>query len=246
MRKHTSRGLWIAAVALTVVTVAAVVVDPRDWGSDPPADELASTVDKAATYYEFEHYDRAAETYALAVERGMDDAIEWFRYARATERSAGLDLSLYVTAYRLLLQDSPQHEYRYEAERTLSLQALPFSYQDAQAGLIAPGTLLVVTGTIGRVRKGLVQSGVDTLLVDTKPHDWFGYFGDPVRVVAPRHARYQSGDIVQAIGWYDGWCEIDDGAGLSARYPCLIAAGVVQHGAVAAPVNNAPGEDESR
>ena len=93
----------------------------------------------------------------------------------------------------------------------------------------------MATGTITRVKRGRVADGVDTLLVDTGPHDWFAHFGEPIRVVAPRHSRYQSGDVITAIGWYDGWCELDDGAGIATRYPCLVAAGVVRASPVSGP-----------
>ncbi len=227
MREKRTRGLWIAAALLAALTVAAVLVDPTEFGNSPETDELATLVEKAATYYDFEHYDRAAETYALAAEHGLDDGVEWYRYARSVELSRGPDLAKFVTAYRLLLQQQPLSDELREVEAVLRDNALPFDYVQAEDGEYAEGALLVATGTVARVKRGLVESGVDTLLVDTKPNDWFRYMGETVRVVAPRNIRYQSGDVVTAIGWYDGWCELNDGAGLSTRYPCIIAAGVV-------------------
>ena len=87
--------------------------------------------------------------------------------------------------------------------------------------------LIVAEGTIYRVRRGRIASGTDVLFVNTKPDEWFGYMGEPVRILAPRNARYQSGDTITVIGWYDGWCDVDDDAGSSTAYPCVIAAGVV-------------------
>jgi hypothetical protein len=226
MGRHRSRALWIAAAVCAVLTVAAIVVDPADFAASEEPDELLSTIEKAATYYEFEHFDRAAETYSVAVERGMANGIEWFRYARSVERSSELDLEKYVTAYRLLLEQSPNHEYLAEAEQILTEHAVPFSYADAQDGTHTEGQLMVATGAISRVKRGRIDSGVDALFVDTKPDKWFGYMGEPIRIVAPKHLSFQSGETITAIGWYDGWCEVGDDAGLSQRYPCLIAAGV--------------------
>lgn len=227
MRERKSRALWIVAALAAALTVAAVVVDPRDFVRPDEPDELSSTVEKAATYFEFEHYDRAAETYAVAAEEGMQDGIEWFRYAKSAELSEGIDLGLYVTTYQLLLEQVPYHEYLEETERILSEHAEKFSYEEAKNGDHPDGTLMVVEGSVYRVRRGRIESGTDVLFVNTKPDKWFGYMGDPVRVVAPRNAGYQSGDTVTAIGWYDGWCDVSDDAGLSSRYPCVIAAGVV-------------------
>jgi hypothetical protein len=219
--------LWITAAVGTVLTVAAIVVDPTGFRESDEPDELLSTIEKAATYYEFQHYDRAAETYASAAEHGMKDGTEWYRYARSVELSAALDLELYVTAYRLLLEQSPNHEYLAETEQILAGHAIPFSYLDAQEGTHPEGSLMVATGAIFRVRRGRIDSGVDSLFVDTKPDPWFGYLGEPIRVVAPKHLSFQSGETITAIGWYDGWCEVSDDAGMSQRYPCIIAAGVV-------------------
>lgn len=227
MREHRTRALWITAAAVTLLTVAAIVVDPREFGKVEEPDELLSTIEKAATYYEFEHYDRAAETYTLAVEGGMESGVEWFRYARSVELSSELDLEKYVTAYRLLLLQTPNHEYLAKADEVLSAHALPFSYARAQDGTLVEGSLVIVTGTIFRVRRGRIDSGVDMLFVHTKTDSWFEFLGEPIRISAPKHLTYQSGDTVTAIGWYDGWREVSDDAGLSLAYPYLIAAGVV-------------------
>ncbi len=218
--------MWITAVAGTVLTVAAILVDPREFGTIEEPDELLSTIEKAATYYEFEHYDRAAETYAIAAERGMENGVEWFRFARSVELSAELDLEKYVTAYRLLLQQSPNHEYLAETENVLTAHAAPFTYGQAQGGTHVEGSLVVATGVIFRVRRGRISSGVDVLFVHTKPDRWFTYLGEPLRIVVPNNRNYQSGETITAIGWYDGWSEVSDDAGLSTTYPCLIAAGV--------------------
>ena len=227
MGAHRSRALWIAAAAGTALTVAAILVDPTEFGTPEEPDELLSTIEKAATYYEFEHYDRAAETYAIAAERGMEIGVEWFRYAQSVELSSELDLEKYVTAYRLLLQQSPNHDYLAEAEKVLTAHATPFSYAQAQDGTHVEGSLMVVTGAIYRVRRGRIDSGVDMLFVHTKPDPWFEYMDEPVRIVAPKHLRHQTGETITAIGWYDGWCEVSDDAGGSSAYPCLIAAGTV-------------------
>ena len=227
MRGHRSRALWIVAAVCTALTVAAILVDPTEFGKPQEPDELLSTIEKAATYYEFEHYDRAAETYALAAERGMEIGIEWFRYARSVELSSELDLEKYVTAYRLLLQQTPSHDYLDEAETVLSAHAVPFSYVHAQDGTHVEGSLMVVTGAISRVSRGRIESGTDILIVHTQPDTWFGYMGEPIHIVAPKNLNYQSGETITTIGWYDGWCEVSDDAGGSSSYPCLIAAGVV-------------------
>lgn len=226
MREHRSRGLWIAAVVATALVVAAVLVDPADLRRIEEPDELAAVIEKADTYFEFEHYDRAAQSYLRAVELGMDDGAAWYRYARAVELSSGLDLEKYVAAYRLLLAGPPAGDYLDLAEEVLTAHAVPFSYEDARADALAEGTLTVATGTIFRIRRGRIDTGTDTLFIDTRPDTWFGYLGDPVRIVAPKHLTLQSGDTVSAIGWYDGWCEVSDDAGLSHAYPCVIAAGV--------------------
>ncbi|MEE8440331.1 MAG: hypothetical protein V3S41_01320 [Spirochaetia bacterium] len=227
MRGHRTRTLWIVAAAGTALTIAAIFVDPTKFRKPEEPDELLSTIEKAATYYEFEHYDRAAETYALAVEGGMEIGVEWFRYAKSVELSTELDLEKYVTAYRLLMQQTPNHDYLTEAEKVLTVHAVPFSYADAQDGTHAEGSLMVATGAIFRVRRGRIDGGVDTLFVHTKPDAWSGYLGEPIRVVAPKQLSYQSGETITVIGWYDGWCEVADDAGQSREYPCLIAAGVV-------------------
>lgn len=227
MGRRGSRALWIVAAVMTILTAAAIVVDPRDFSKPEPVDELTSTIEKAATYYEFEHYDRAAETYAEAAALGMESGQEWFRYARSLEQSSELDLESYLTAYRLLLEQSPGHDFLSRAESILVENAVEFDYDEAVQGAHPEGTLMVATGMIYRVRPGRFDGGVDTLFVDTKTDKWFGYMGNQVRIIAPKRRGYQSGETVRAIGWYDGWCEISDDAGLSTSYPCIIAAGVI-------------------
>jgi hypothetical protein len=227
MARRGTRALWLIAAAFAAITVAAVFVDPTELWKEEVVDELSTVIERAATYYEFEHFDRAAESYQEAADLGMTDGIEWYRFARSVEQSSGLDLEKYVTTYRLLLQQASYHAYFEETETVLARHAVPFSYGSAVDGTHEKGTLMVATGVVSQVKRGRSSSGVDTLYVDTKPDDWFGYMGDPIRVVAPKHRSYQSGDTVTAIGWYDGWQEIGDDAGLSTSYPSLIAAGVV-------------------
>lgn len=229
MRERRSRGLWIAAAICSVFTVAAIVVDPADFRSEDAPDELESTIEKAATYYEFEHYDRAAETYAVAVDLGMESGVEWYHYARALDLSGQLGLKQYVTAYQLLLRQNPQHEFVAEVESILKKHAVVFRYSDAVDESIAKGTLVVVSGAINRIRHGRIDSGTDVLFVDTSPDKWFGFMGNPIRVVAAKHLRFQSGEQITALGWYDGWCEVSDDAGLTNSYPCVIAAGVTRY-----------------
>jgi len=229
MREQRSRGLWIAAAVCSVLTIAAIVVDPADFRRHSAPDQLESAIEKAATYYEFEHYDRAAETYAEAVDLGMESGVEWYRYARALDLSDQLDLEQYVTAYQLLLRQSPDNELVDEVESILTNHAVAFSYTGAVEGSMAEGTLVVVSGTVNRIRHGRIESGTDALFVDTKPDRWFGFMGDSVRIVAPKHLKLQSGETITAIGWYDGLASISDDAGLTHSYPCVIAAGVTPY-----------------
>jgi len=219
-------GLWIAAGISTLVVAAAVLVDPASFGRETEPSELENLIEKAATYYEFEHYDRAAETYQQAADMGMSGGEDWYRYAHSLEESGQPYEEAYLNAYRLLLEQAPYHEYFGETERVLSAIAIPFDYQDAKDGAIPEGTVVVVVGMIYRVRHGRSDTGVDTLFVDTKPDDWFRYLGEPVRVLAPKNRTYQQGDLVSSIGWFDGWCDVSDDAGLSTSYPCVVAAGV--------------------
>lgn len=220
-------GLWIAAGIATIVVVAAVLVDPSDFGDTPEQSEVENLLEKASTYYEFEHYDRAAETYRQAAEIGMSDGLDWYQYAHSLLESEQEYIESYVNAYRLLLEQAPYHDYLAETQRVLASRAIQFDYTAAKAGEIPEGSLIVATGGVGRVRRGRSASGVDTLFVDTQPHDWFGYLGESVRIVAPKSRSFQTGDTVSAIGWFDGWCEVDDDAGLLVLYPCINAAGVV-------------------
>jgi hypothetical protein len=136
-------------------------------------------------------------------------------------------VAAYVNAYQLLLDQAPYHDYFTLTERFLAETAVPFNYSSAEDGSLREGTLLVTVGAVFRVKRGRSATGVDTLFVNTRPHDWFGYLGDPVRIVAPKYRSYQQGETVSAIGWYDGWCDVNDDAGITRRYPCIVAAGVV-------------------
>ena len=218
--------LWIISVALVVLVVVAVVWDPARGGPEPALSDLEATMAKASTYYEFEHYERAAETYAMAAERGMVDPVEWYHYAHSLELSSGLNLEIYLTAYRRLLERAPNHEYMVETERIVSENSVEFDYESARSGAYPAGTLVTITGSITRVIRGRIASGTDTLFVDTAPDIWLSYLGNPVLVTAPRSTANRVNNVVRLIGWYDEWCSIDDEAGTAAEYPCVSAAGV--------------------
>lgn len=220
---------WIVAGAALVVTIGFVFVDPwsgRDQVPQEAREELESTVGKASTYYEFGHFDRAAESYALAIERGMTDALELYRYARSLELASGLDLDAYMEAYRRLLEQTPGHEYLEETQAILMANAVEFAYTAAEEDEIDPDTLVRFAGTIARIEWGRVEANEDLLYVATRPDHWIGHSGDVVRVEAPRHRRFRTGDTITVLGRYEGWCTVSDGAGLSVDYPCVEAAGV--------------------
>ncbi len=240
MSTARSRGLWIAAAILLVAAIVLYLVEPAD--RTRPADreasaELEAAVARAETYYEFGHFDRAAETYRLAIERGMVDGEQWYRYAYSLEVTQALDLQAYLTAYRLLLEQEPNHEYIGDIDAVLAGHSVAFDYQDAIARELAPETLVRFSGTINRIVRGRVESGVDTLFIATKPDDWLGHVGDEVRVEAPRLRRYETGETVTVLGEYQGWCTENDGAGISRDYPCVSASAVRRGG-------GAPGESE--
>jgi tetratricopeptide (TPR) repeat protein len=218
---------WVVAGVALVVTIVFSFVDPFTAGESIPQqtrEELASAVGKAATYYEFGHYERAAESYELAIERGMTDAVEWYRYAHALEMSSGRDLDTYARAYRLLLDQAPAHEYVEEAESVLVAGSQAFIYDESEE--LEPGTLVRFTGTITRVVRGRISSNTDTLYLATRPDEWLGHIGEEVKVQAPRLRGVRAGDAIRVIGRFEGICTTDDGAGLARDYPCVEAAGV--------------------
>lgn len=226
MPSRGSIALWIISVALVGVVAVGLIWDPTKPAPAPRLSDLEATIAKASTYYEFEHYDRAAETYELAVERGMIDALEWYRYAHSLELSEQPSLEVYLTAYRLLLASAPSHDYMVETERIVSQNSVEFSYEAARTGAYSAGMLMAITGSITRIIRGRIVQGTDTLYVDTAPDIWLEHLGDPVRVAAPRSTAYRVGNVVRIIGWFDDWCEVTDDAGTIEEYPCVQAAGV--------------------
>lgn len=229
VRGRNSLGLWIVAALMSAATITFYFYDPTASDDQAPEEdrtELESTVSKAATYYEFGHYGRAAETYALAAERGMDGALEWYRYAHSLELSESFDLGTYVAAYQRLLEQAPTHEYTETTEAVLHEHATEFDYEQAVAGAYEEGMLTRLSGTVSRVTWGRVASQTNTLYVATRAHDWLGHMGDEVMVVAPRHRTYQSGHHLAIIGRYEGWITTENGSGPARRYPRVVAAGV--------------------
>ena len=229
MSSARSLAPWIVAGVALIVTIVFIFVDPfatpaRE--SQERREELESTVGKATTYYEFGHFDRAAESYAVAIERGMEDALGWYRYAHSLEITEGIDLEAYLAAYRRLLEQEPRHEYVGNVELILTEYATAFEYDAAVAGDIPEGRLVQFEGTVTKVVWGRIESGMDTLHLATEPDDWLGHVGDEVRVEAPRHRRFRAGDTLSVIGRYEGMCTTDENAGLSRAHPCVRAAAV--------------------
>ena len=229
MSSARSLAPWIVAGVALIVTIVFIFVDPFATPARESQDrreELESTVGKATTYYEFGHFDRAAESYAVAIERGMEDALGWYRYAHSLEMAEGIDLEAYLAAYRRLLEQEPRHEYVGNVELILTEYATAFEYDAAVAGDIPEGRLVQFEGTVTKVVWGRIESGMDTLHLATEPDDWLGHVGDEVRVEAPRHRRFRAGDTLSVIGRYEGRCTTDENAGLSRAYPCVRAAAV--------------------
>ncbi len=226
MRRAANIGLWVVAglaLAATVLLYFADFTASGDRVSRADSEELESTIARALTYYEFGHHNRAAETYALAVERGMRDARHWYRYAHSRELAAGLDLDLYVHAYQLLLEQSPNHEYVEAVESVINEHARQFDYEEARAGEYDDGSLLRIAGTVSRVIWGRVATGIDTLVVATREDQWMGHSGAEITVRAPRHRRPQTGAQVQILGRYDGLCTVEAQPGVSGEFPCVTA-----------------------
>ncbi|MFW5689389.1 MAG: hypothetical protein ACOC3H_01820 [bacterium] len=234
-----SLGLWIAAGLLLATAVVLYFTGPsrgREPGRAHDLSEIESTIAKAATYYEFGHYERAAETYTTAIERGMTSGIEWYRYAHSIELTRGPDLDAYLAAYRLLLEGAPDHEYTARTAALLDAYAESLVYEDAAANAYETGVLVQVGGTVSRVAWGRVEADTSTLFVATRPDDWLGHLGDEVAVETAGRRSFQAGDRVHAFGWYGGWERLPDGAGGGRDYPVVAAA------VVSARVNSARDE----
>ncbi len=225
MKKAASVALSIAAITLLVTAVALYLVGPRSesQGGRQQQSDLTSSVDRAATYYEFGHFNRAADTYQLAAERGMHRGADWVRYAHAHQIAYGLDLGLYIIAYTKLLEQSPNHDSIAEIEALLQEHATGFIYEDARGERYAEGALLELTGTISRVIWGRVATGTDTYVVSTRDHRWIGHVGDEVLIAIPREHRYRSGDTLVVLGTYDGLCRRPDERDPTRTYPCIAA-----------------------
>lgn len=226
MASRGSTALWIISLVLVGAVVVGLVWDPNKPASAPRLSDLEATVAKASTYYEFEHYERAAETYELAAERGMEDALEWYRYAHSLELSSQLSLEIYLKAYQLLIERAPNHDYMVETERIVSENSVEFDYEDARSGAYSAGALVTITGSITRIIRGRIALGTDTLYVDTAPDMWLAHLGDTVRVTAPRSTANRVSNVVRIIGWFDEWCTVTDDAGAVEEFPCVQAAGV--------------------
>jgi len=216
------------AALLLAATLGVYFYEPADRQRRERSEtrsELESTIAKASTYYEFGHYERAVESYELAIERGMQDALEWFQYAHAVELSGSADLRSYVTAYGLLLEQHPGHDYVRETEAILAQHSHELDYELLTAGEMETGTLVELTGTVSRVVWGRVETTQDTLIVATRENEWIGHSGDEIMVQVPRHRRYRPGDTLSIVGFYVGWCTRSVGTGPSREYPCVEAAG---------------------
>ena len=228
MRSGRTVGLWVAAAVMLVATVGLYLWEP-DAGTNrftqDDREQLDAAIAKAATYYEFGHYERAVESYETAIERGMNDALQWYRYAHATELSGGDYLHAYARAYELLLRQESTHEYLAEAEAVLRDEAVDFEFRAFQEGEQPPGTLVALEGTVSRVVWGRVESNTDRLFVATREDDWLGHSGEEILVVVPRHRRFRPGDTVFIAGFYTGRCMQDMGSGVAREYLCLEAAG---------------------
>ena len=219
------RAAYILWIAVALIAVTAIVVVFVDFAPDPtPAisPDLAATISKAATYFDFEHYRRAADTYRTAIAAGMDDPHEWFRYARALELSGDPDPAVSFETYTRLLFVSPDHEHTRVLAASLASQAQPLQYRDIAAGSIARGDLYLIDGTVSMVVWGTVSSMRDTVVVETRIDRWVGHLGDRVVVDTPRLTRLRNGDSVSVIARYDGSCNLSAAGG---TLPCFTAAG---------------------
>ena len=226
MRTRGTLTLWMIAFALVIATVVVALYRPAPRARRAVDDELAATIAKAETYYEFGHFDRAAQTYRTAVDRGMEDAGQWARYAEATRLSTGLNVHLYLEAYRRLLAAGAGQDSVSPVEQILAENAAPFVYGDIAGGSAVPGALYRIIGTVSRITWGRVESGMDTLIVETgSPSGWRYRLGDTVAVDMPRHRRYQTGETIEFFALYEGPRAVSNGAGVSRTLPGFAAAG---------------------
>ena len=221
--------LWIIAVILMGAAIALYLVAPeraeRNAAQSAAAD-LASTVAKANTYFDFGHFARAAETYEEAAAAGMTDGAAWYEYAVSLDESGERDVQVYLLAYQHLNGQNPSHEYMAELELVITEESRVFDYEMAETGELQPGTLVVASGTIARVEWGRVAEGTDTVVVATRPDRWMGHIGHEILSVVPRDRRYPVGEQILIVGWFEDWVEHPDHTGVNRRYPHVRAAGV--------------------
>ncbi len=220
--RRAASVLWVVTALLAVSTIVLLVVD---FAPDPRptiSPDLAATISKAATYFDFEHYQRAADTYRDAIAAGMDDPHEWFRYARALELGGNPDPAVTFQTYTRLLFASPDHEHTRVLAATLASQAQPLQYRDIASDSIARGDLYLIDGTVSMVVWGTVSARRDTVVVETRADRWVGHLGDRVVVDMPRLTRLRNGDSVSVIARYDGSCDLPAAGG---TLPCFTAAG---------------------
>ncbi len=221
--------LWGIAFVMVVAVVVLYAVAPgtaERSAAEAAAAELTSIIAKANTYFEFGHFDRAADSYAEAADAGMSDGAGWYEYAVALERTSGRDLQVYLTAYELLHRENPNHNYFAEVERVIAEESVEFDYGAAAEGELPENSLVIVTGTVARVDWGRVSEGTDTVIVATRPDLWLGHSGDEILSLMPRDRRLPVGQQVVIVGWFDGWTTATDQMGFDRRYPSIDAAGV--------------------
>jgi hypothetical protein len=222
--RRSTITLWVISAVLVGAALLAILINPDRTADSEADDEMATTIAKAVTYYDFNHYDRAAETFRSIAEEGMNDPSAWYLYARSVELSSGLDIDLYMTAYEHLLSQGGDSEYLADTEDVLLAYAVPFEFATAADERYQQGDLVSLTGTVTAITWGRIESGRDLLRVDTRPDDWMGHLGDSVTVDMPRHRRFQVGDTIRVIGWYNGFCSSTD-TGQSVTRPCILATG---------------------
>lgn len=233
MKSRSTLVLSITAGALLVATVMLYVINPDESGaaqSREAREELDALTAKAATYYEFGHYVRAADTYREAADLGMADPLEWYRYAHSVDLARGADLALYLRAYGTLLESAPNHEYRAATEQVLLENSVELDYGRARDCEYDAGTLVRFTGTVTDVVPGRVEAHTDRIYAATRPDPWLGHIGDEVVVEMPRHERPRRGTTLTVIGTYVGWREYADGSRIARLYPVVegIGASVVK------------------
>ena len=85
---------------------------------------------------------------------------------------------------------------------------------------------MVLAGTVTSVDWGRVESGRDTLYVDTRTSRWVGHLGDTVAIDAPRLRRFTIGETVWVVGRFDGVVADAGSAGQPSAIPSITAVGV--------------------